>query len=151
MQDTLLATLNSKRSGIHQRWSALLHGQKAATPLADPVVLVRLIDWGLTEIFTALRDPATAHRTGQRRRKLVLPKCPRGRNPLVGFFVAGEQALLETIVVEQAFHRPADPAQRDNALNELFFIVRTMATREIGSFCSFCGLCRQQAANAAAR
>ena len=57
---------------------------------------------------------------------------------VLAFFLAGEQAMLEALVLEQAAHLPIDPRERDSALTELYYTVRTMARREVDAFCSVC-------------
>lgn len=137
MQESLLNSLYAQRAAIHARWDTLLRTERVTSPLAYPDALVHLIDWALDQLFTALRDPAI-RRKAEHGRSAARPECPCGRNPLLAFFLAGEQALLEALVLEQASHLPIDPAERDTALNELYYVVRAMARREVDAFCSVC-------------
>jgi hypothetical protein len=139
MQESLLNSLYAQRAAIHARWDALLRTERVTSPLAYPDALVHLIDWALDQLFTALRDPATRRKADHAGgRSAARPECPCGRNPLLAFFLAGEQALLEALVLEQASHLPIDPNERDHALNELYYVVRAMARREVDAFCSVC-------------
>lgn len=139
MQEPLLNRLSGQRQRIHARWDTLLRTERVTSPLAYPDALVHLIDWALDQIFAALHDPATARRAEHASgRTTARPECPCGRNPLLAFFLAGEQALLEALVLEQASHQPVDPTDRDTSLGELYFVIRSIARREVDAFCSVC-------------
>jgi hypothetical protein len=139
MQESLLNSLCAQRSAIHARWDTLLRTERVTSPLAYPDALVHLIEWALDQIFASLRDPATRKKADHAGgRAAARPECPCGRNPLLAFFLAGEQALLEALVLEQASHLPIDPRERDTALNQLYYVIRAMARREVDAFCSVC-------------
>lgn len=139
MQELLLNSLCGQRERIHARWDALLRTERVTSPLAYPDALVHLIDWALDQIFATLRDPNTRRKAEHAGgRSTARPECVCGRNPLLAFFLAGEQAMLEALVLEQAAHLPIDPRERDSALTELYYTVRTMARREVDAFCSVC-------------
>ena len=139
VQDALMTALTARRPQVHARWDDLLRAEKVSTPLANPDALVHLIDWTLDEVFRTLQSLPT------RRRPLRAPSrhdldCPCGRNPLLIYFAAGEQALQESLVLSQAKGIHLDPAERDSALQELNLALRHIASREIGAFCSLCQL-----------
>lgn len=139
MQESLLNSLCAQRSAIHARWDVLLRTERVTSPLAYPDALVHLIEWALDQIFAGLRDPATRRKADHAGgRAAPRPECPCGRNPLLAFFLAGEQALLEALVLEQAAHLPVDPNERDRALNQLYYVIRAIARREVDAFCSVC-------------
>jgi hypothetical protein len=139
MQESLLNSLCAQRSAIHARWDVLLRTERVTSPLAYPDALVHLIEWALDQIFAGLRDPATRRKADHAGgRAAARPECPCGRNPLLAFFLAGEQALLEALVLEQAAHLPIDPNERDTALNQLYYVIRAIARREVDAFCSVC-------------
>jgi hypothetical protein len=139
MQELWVHALEARRGDVRTRWEDLLRTERVNTPLANPDALVHLIDSTLAEIFSALMHPAA-------RRKVVhaadfsavRAKCVCGRNPYLTYFVAGEQALLEALVLAQAEGPPLDPAARDAAVQELYGVMRASARREIESFCSLC-------------
>lgn len=138
MQDELVRALRARRAEIHARWEALLRIERVNTPLANPDALVFMIDWTLDECFATLRPP-------QVRRKNGIPTplggkvdCPCGRNPLLAYFSAGEQAIEEALILEQARASILDPTQRDDAFAELKYTVREIARREVEAFCSVC-------------
>ena len=139
VQDALMTALSARRPQVHARWEDLLRAEKVTTPLANPDALVHLIDWTLDEVFRTLQGLPT------RRRPLrVLNRndidCPCGRNPLLIYFAAGEQALQESLVLSQSENLHLDPTERDSALHELNLALRHIARREIGAFCSLCQL-----------
>jgi hypothetical protein len=139
MQDELVRALRTRRADIHARWEALLRIEKVNTPLANPDALVFMIDWTLDECFATLR-PLHARRRNGRPADAMGPKpeCPCGRNPLLAYFAAGEQAIEEALILEQASSSALDPVQRDEAFAELKLTVREIARREIEAFCSVC-------------
>src|SRR4051794_41034503 len=98
MQDALLQSLRSQSSQIHERWDALLRVEPVQTPLGSPGALSHLINWTLEEIFRELTT--LSHRRQASRRGAVSdprPACPCGRNPLLGYFTAGEQVMREAL------------------------------------------------------
>ncbi len=139
MQELWVHALEARRGEVRSRWEDLLRTERVNSPLANPDALVHLIDPTLAEIFTSLLHPSS-------RRKVVhaadfsavRAKCVCGRNPYLAYFVAGEQALLEALVLAQAEGPPLDPAARDAAVQELYGVMRASARREIESFCSLC-------------
>jgi len=139
MQEPLLNSLCAQRQHIHARWDTLLRTERVTSPLAYPDALVHLIEWALDQVFAALRDPNTRRRAEHAGgRTTSRPECPCGRNPLLAFFLAGEQAMLEALVLEQAAHLPIDPHERDLALAELYLAIRSISRREVEAFCSVC-------------
>ena len=139
MQDELVRALRARRAEIHARWEALLRIEKVNTPLANPDALVFMIDWTLDECFATLRPLHVRRKNGHvDDRGAFKPECPCGRNPLLAYFAAGEQAIEEALILEQASASALDPVQRDEAFLELKLTVREIARREIEAFCSVC-------------
>lgn len=139
MQETLVRSLRSRMPDIRARWEALLHAEPVKTPLAYPDSLVHLLDWTLEEIFHGLAALPVRRRLT---RKPSTPRdqliCPCGRNPLLTYFAAGEQAMREALVLVQAASPLLDPIERDAALTELDLVFHNIARREIESFCGVC-------------
>ncbi len=139
MQDGLLDGLRVQRSQIRERWAALLHTERANTPLAHPDALVHLLDWTLDEIFRDLAHLASRRRaTPQPIGALEHPECPCGRNPLLAYFAAGEQAMREGLVLAQVATPVLSPAERDASLFEIDLVLHHIARREIEAFCGVC-------------
>lgn len=126
MQEAFIRTLSARRALIRSRWEAFLRIERVNTPLANPDALVYLFDQTLNEVFAMLRHPPA--------RSSPLPREDvSGKNPLFAYFVAGEQALLEALILAQADSHDLDPAERDADLTELKRVIWTIARRDIGS------------------
>ncbi len=139
MQEGLIHALRFRRAEIQNRWGDLLHVEASRSPLANPDVLASMINWTLDEIFRAF-EVSGVNRRGRRQRSLLLTEldCTCGRNPLLAYFAAGEQALQEALVLSQASVAELDPLERDASLAELNRVLRDTGTREIQAFCAVC-------------
>ena len=126
MQETFIRTLRTQRAQIRARWEALLRVEKVNTPLANPDTLVFLFNQTLDEVFATLSNPPV-------RRHSIPKECASEKNPLLAYFLAGEQALLEALVLAQAGSRHLDPRERDADVAELKQVLHTIARREIGT------------------
>jgi hypothetical protein len=139
MQEDLIRALRDRRGDIRARWETLLRIERVNTPLANPDALVFMIDWTCDELFAALVHPPSRRRAGRPiDNNHGRPDCPCGRNPLLTYFAAGEQALEEALILEQASRPTLEPLERDMAFAELQLAVREIARREIESFCAIC-------------
>ena len=101
------------------------------TPLANPDTLVFALNQSLDEIFTALGQP--------------LPHKPDvgsarsdGPSPWRAYFRAGEQALLESLVLLQAEMDSLDPATRDTSFGSLKQVINNLTQREIQAWGAIC-------------
>jgi hypothetical protein len=139
VQNALIEALSSRRPQIRARWETLLKGERANTPLARPEFLVYLIDATLDRVLAALKErpcsKADASFTGP---DLKRAYCECGRNPLLLFFIAGEQTLLEELIHLQAATSVSTGESRALEVTELYLAVRREARREVGAFCSVC-------------
>jgi hypothetical protein len=126
MQEVYLQSLRTRREQIRARWEALLRIERVKTPLANPDTLVYLFDQTLDEVFTALGEaPAQRHP--------VPPASACEKNPLLAYFIAGEQALMEALVLAQAESNRLDPKERDADVAHLRQIMHKIARRDVGS------------------
>lgn len=133
MLTELLRTLRTRQPEIRTRWEMLLRGERVNTALAHPDTLVFMIDSTVEELLhTIERGRPLRHRAHR-------PTCPCGRNPLLAYFQAGEQALLEEMILAQVAMSGLHPHDREVAVNQLRDTVRDFADTEIEAFC---GLCR---------
>ena len=126
MQEAFIRTLTARRAQIRARWEALLRIERVNSPLANPDTLIFLFDQTLDEVFALLRHPPVRRSAGH-----LEPAS--GTNPLVAYFIAGEQALLEALILAQVDTRGLDPVERDADMAELKLIMRTISRRDIGS------------------
>ncbi len=139
MQDNLVKALRTRRPLIRAHWEALLRTEPINSPLGNPDALVHLIDWTLDEIFSILTNPLSRYRTaGTRCSGIERHECPCGRNPLLAYFAAGEQALREALILSQVATSPLDPLERDASFNELNLVLQHISRREIEAFCGIC-------------
>jgi hypothetical protein len=147
VQEPLLRTLEAQRARIRERWESLLRGEQVNSPLGRPEVLVHLIDRTLDEVFGALAEPATPATSTPVSATLLREQCRCGQNPLLTYFVSGEQALLEAMIGVQSGNAGAPRGTHAHDLAELYTVVRQIAHQEVDSFCSLC----QRAARSAER
>ena len=145
MQETLVGALRSRAPHIRERWTALLHVEPVATPLANPDALVHLIDWTLNEIFQSMTNQSSRRRFNRRVATAPGRECC-GRNPLLAYFSAGGQAMREALILVQADNPCLDPVERDASLEELNLVLDVIARREIDAFC---GVCQHRTAHVA--
>lgn len=138
MQESLVRPMRAQLPQIRARWEALLRAEPVNTPLAYPDALIHLIDWSLNEIFHELIS--VRRRSGRRisNTSHQRQECPCGRNPLLTYFSAGEQAMQEALVLAQSSSASLDPIERDASLYELNLVFRDIAHREIAAFCGVC-------------
>ncbi len=138
MQSTLVQALRAQRPRILRRWTVLLRAEGATTPLAHPDTLVHLIDWTFDEVLRGLATGSRQRPAARKFRAHPRPDCACGRNPLLHFFIAGEQALLEALVLAQSADPRLQPVERDRALTELHLRIRALARAEVSTLCSLC-------------
>ncbi len=139
MQEDFLRALEARRNEIRSRWEALLRIERVNTPLANPAALVFMLDWSLDQIFAQL-GRMRARRKTARHTAVSTHRfhCPCGRNPYLAYFEAGNQALVEALVLAQAARPGLDSDERDLALADLKVCMHDISQREIESFCSVC-------------
>ncbi len=138
MHESLVEALHERRPAIKSRWSDLLHIERAATPLAHPDTLVHLLDETLDNIFEALRGHLVDDEPASLSAPAARPFCECGRNPFLHYYMAGERALLEALILTQAETRPCDAPTRDLAVLDLYLVVRRFARGDVSVFCSVC-------------
>jgi hypothetical protein len=139
MQERLIRALSGRSRDIHRRWEELLRLELPATPLADPDALVHLIDWTLDRVLNELRS-RRAYRASEPNCRVAALRacCSCGHNPFIKHFLAGEQALLEALVLVQSEEPSQDPVHRDTAVAELYLTINEIARGEVESLCSMC-------------
>lgn len=131
MQEEIIRALEQRRAPIRIRWEALLRIEKVTTPLANPDTLVFGLDQSLDEIFARLRQPALPASCAK-------PIHADETNPWYAYFRAGEQALLETLVLTQAEMPALDPAARDSDFSELKQVIHYLTQREVAAWIAIC-------------
>ncbi len=142
MDERMLHALEAQRNELHSRWEALLRVEPVITPLGQPEALKHMIDFTLKTLFSSLHTPHAQrkkHLKSVREWAADRSLCPCGKNPLMAYFVAGEQALLETLILVQA-GLPDCAETRATAVYELKLAMAHVAHREIETFCALCQL-----------
>jgi hypothetical protein len=135
MSPRTLQQLRARATAIRDQWEAMLRVEPVNGPLANPDTLLHLIPSTLDEIFTALAKHPRA--TGALESpKVHLPACECGNNPYLAYFVAGEQALMEALVLVHSQLPP--PERQPGDVRALQFVVRKLALAEIDTWCSIC-------------
>ncbi|MBI2814027.1 MAG: hypothetical protein HYX71_07065 [Opitutae bacterium] len=124
MQEEIITGLRQRRAQIRARWEALLRIEKVTTPLANPDTMVFGLEHSLDEIFAALRQPPPAKSSPG----AILAESP---SPWQAYFRAGEQALLESLVLLQAEMKLLDPATRDTTFGVLKQVIHNLTQREV--------------------
>ena len=115
-----------------------MRAEPVTTPLGLPDTLVHLIDVTLEQVFATLENPLRHHPAHVNGTTSEEPICPCGRNPLLVYFVAGDQAMREGLILAQAASAPLDPVERDASLEELNAVIRRISRREIEAICGVC-------------
>lgn len=133
MHAVTLQALRARADSIQENWQRLLRGEKAQTALADPDTLVHYIPDAMDRVFEQLEE----YRRGNKPAVVVpRPPCSCGRNPFLAFYVAGEQVMMEALVLVQAAAGATRNAARDAAVLQAAF--RRLAVGEIEGFCGVC-------------
>lgn len=109
--------------------------QPVVSALARPETLMFGVDGVIDEVLARLRRPPPKRPV----RRWADNFC--SRNPLRAFYAAGEQALLEMMVVAQTAAGQSLPRQRAAALEEVRQAIRAVARRDLEGLASLCRTC----------
>ena len=134
MHESFIRALFRHRPTLRTRWEALLRAERINSPLDNPDTLVFLMDYTLDRLFDELR----VARQRRRRARDERPPCPCGRNPLLAYFQTAEQAIIETLFLDDGELSAVAPDDRNESLEELKQAIRDVGRREIESFCAVC-------------
>jgi hypothetical protein len=146
MRRQFLRQLIRLRPIVKTCWEVLLRVEPPASPLGNPDTLVFMMDATLDAFFAAL------HSRTPRRWLAHHPllcgtldgTCPCGRNPLLTYYLTGEQAVLAIAAqaLDKASHISAPEQERLLADVQLSF--HYLAQHELQTFCDLCrGTCRR--------
>lgn len=125
-------------------WEVLLRAEPPASALGNPDTLVFMMDGTLDAFFAAVVS------SGPRRWLAHHPllcgsldeTCPCGRNPLLRYYVTGEQAVLA--IAAKVLNNLDDTPSRapEQLLAEVQLTFHYLAQYEIQTFCDLCrGTC----------
>lgn len=136
MRPVVLNALRSRRAPIRHAWETLLRLEPVTSALALPDALIHYIPASILEILTQAARFRAAPLTLVEARRFGWPECPCGRNPYLAFYRAGEQAMLEGLVL---LHCELPPSLRSEGdLAEILYATRLVARANGGEFCSAC-------------
>lgn len=145
METNVIRALEIQRPAIRAHWESLLRLERVNSPLAQPDLLVRLLDRTLDDLFATLSGWSMRRHPPH----VPAPTCACGRNPLLAYYAAGHQALREALVIFQADILILTGTERDEELACLDQVFRHVTRREIEAFCALCQF-RAAAAHAGA-
>ncbi len=106
------------------------------TPLGNAEAMIHLIPSSIAAVLGLLEHPREPGLNLANARALRLPDCACGLNPYVPYFVAGEQAIVEEMVLLE-YELPA--TERDEYdVAEVVHAIGALARAEIETFCGVC-------------
>jgi hypothetical protein len=139
MRERFLQALAELRPMVKTCWEVLLRAEPAASPLGNPDTLVFMMDRTLDTFFTTIHSPSP--RRWLARHPLLCRSlgetCPCQRNPLLHYFVSGEQALL-AIAGQVLTDVTAGPEDEERMLSEAQLTFHYLAQYELQTFCDLC-------------
>jgi hypothetical protein len=102
MRSRLPFFLQAHRAGLKAEWRRRLRIEPASSPLANPDMLVYLMDETLTQLESLVRARPTPRWLRLRKTHLepLRALCPCGLNPLLAYFSAGAEALETVLSVD---------------------------------------------------
>jgi hypothetical protein len=138
MHDSFLHALQTQCSTLRQRWETLLRLERLSSPMAQPDALVYLMNWTLDSLFNELKNPRYRRHQPQVPSGGSRQACTCGKNPMLGYFSTGEQAIIEVLFVSNGELSALGPVERSSSLVDLKQAFEAVARREIDSFCAVC-------------
>lgn len=151
MRRHFLQAFAELRPMVKTCWEVLLRAEPATSPLGNPDTLVFMMDRTLDAFFTSIQSPAP-RRWLARYPLLCRPlndTCPCTRNPLLQYYVSGEQALL-AIAGQTVADMAVGPEEEARILSEVQLAFHYQAQYELQTFCDLCrGNCARAGAGIA--
>jgi len=121
-------------------WEVMLRAEPPASALGNPDTLVFMMDQTLDTFFTAMLS--SAPRRWLARHPLLCgtlnETCPCGRNPLLHYFVSGEEAILAIAAKALPERTAVPPAVQEQILSEVQLTFHYLAQHELQIFCDLC-------------
>jgi len=132
MQVFLAGALAAHRPQLRRRWEERLRALPPSSALASPDALVHLMDSTLNRLGAELGAEAQRGPPG------ATPECRCGLNPLVAYFITAEEALMETLFLDDTVWPALTTRDRERALATLLNALRRIAHADLETFCSLC-------------
>lgn len=138
MHDSFLRALQTQRPDLRRRWEALLRAERTSSPMAHPDTLVHLMDWTIDRLWDELRQPQFRRHARNHDHRGATLLCVCGKNPLLTYFSTAEQAIIETLFIDEQDLAGLSSLERSASLEDLKGALHAVARREIESFCAVC-------------
>lgn len=144
MRRHFLHALAERRPMIKTCWEVMLRAEPPASALGNPDTLVFMMDGTLDAFFTAILSPTP--RRWLARHPLLCgaldDTCPCGRNPLLHYFVSGEEAVLAIAAKTLPEKSAVSPEMQEQILSDVQLTFHYLAQHELQNFCDLCrGTC----------
>jgi hypothetical protein len=139
MRRQFLQALAELRPMIKTCWEVLLRAEPPASPLGNPDTLVFMMDRTLDAFFAAALSPTPRSWLARHPRLCdsLIETCPCQQNPLLRYFVTGEEAIMA--IAGQAIADLEPEAEDENAvLTHVQLTFHYLAQAELQVFCDLC-------------
>ncbi len=138
MHDSFLRALITQRPQLRRRWEELLRAERVTSGMANPDSLIYLMDWTLDQLMNELRQSHYRRHLGNRASPSERQRCSCGMNPLLAYFSAAEQAVIEILFLAAGELSKLSSIERGASLEDLKSALHEVARRDIESFCAVC-------------
>jgi len=139
MRQQFLQALGELRPMIKTCWEVLLRAEPPTSPLGNPDTLVFMMDRTLDTFFASFQSETPrrwlAHHPLLCRS--LSEGCPSRRNPLLHYYVSGEEALL-AIAGQALTDLAAEPDEEEQLLAAVQLCFHYLAQYELQTFCDLC-------------
>jgi len=139
MRRQFLQALAGLRPMIKTCWEVLLRAGPPCSPLGNPDTLVFMMDQTLDDFFAAARSPTPRRWLGRYPLlcNSLAETCSCDQNPLLNYFVSGEQAILAIAGQTLAGLTPGTE-DGEQILSEVQLVFHYLAQHELQTFCDLC-------------
>lgn len=138
MHDSFLRALTTQRPQLRRRWEELLRAERVTSGMANPDSLIYLMDWTLDQLMNELRQSHYRRHLENRSAPSERQRCSCGMNPLLAYFSAAEQAIIEVLFLAGGELANLSSIERGASLEDLKSALHEVARRDIESFCAVC-------------
>ena len=145
MHECFLRALHTQRPQLRKRWEELLRAERVTSGMANPDSLVYLMDWTLDQLMDELRQSRFRRHLENRSKPSERQSCVCGMNPLLAYFSAAEQAVIEVLFLAAGEVSQLSSLERGASLEDLKSALHAVARRDIESFCAVCQSRERQA------
>jgi len=138
MHDSFLRALQTHKPQLRRRWEELLRAERVTSGMAHPDHLVYLMDWTLEQLLSELRQARFRRHLDGRMKPSQRQACACGKNPLLAYFSACEQAVVEILFLAEGELSNLSSIERGASLEDLKRAIHEVARRDIEAFCAVC-------------